>query len=442
MMTAIIGSLCLLVISLWMMHRAVRVFDLGALTIPAVVYFAYLVLLYLPGIYIFWINSDSHAGWYFAALNVFLMAFPGGIILVKLIFTSPAAETRKFMVMPVLNHSGRSFEVAYSLVLAACAVMVVYYLSQVQTIPLFYMLMHPGSSDTIAQLREDSFKLLAPWGPLAYLFAWLRGMVLPFLAMIALGALWTIPARRAFWIAMFVISLGLAVFFASLSVAKAPVAAVFVMLLFTWYLLKSGRIGPRSIALFLVLILVFPFAVVFIQNGLQVDQLGYATGGILGRIFISPADDLYQYFRAFPDQADFLMGRSVAWVRLIGLEYFDTANFVALLQNPSTLVSASSTVAFTGNLWADFGFAGVIYGSFLAGALVQGVQVYLVRQPRDIIHTALYAFLAFALFGLTATSLTTTLVTGGVVPVLFLVLILVGLDRLFNKSLFNRIIST
>jgi hypothetical protein len=296
------------------------------------------------------------------------------------------------------------------------------------------MLAHPGSAETTAVLREESFKLLEPWGPLAYTYAWLRGMILPFLSMIALGSLMHVPSRRAFWLSMLIISLGLATFFAALSVAKAPVAAIFLMLLIYWYLLKSGRIGARSFVLFVVLVLLFPFVVVFIQNGLNLDQIGYAASGIFVRVFISPAEDLYYYFRVFPEQVDFLMGRSVAWVRLIGIESFDAANFVALFQNPSTLYSASSTVAFSGNLWADFGFPGVMLGTVLAGVLVQSIQVYLLRVPRDILTTALFAFLTFALFGLTATSLTTTLVTGGVVPILILVSIITGMETLFRKS--------
>jgi oligosaccharide repeat unit polymerase len=438
MTVALVGSLSLLAISLWMMHKAVRLFDLRSLSVSAIVYFAYLILLYFPGIYIFYFYSDDFAGWFFASLNFFLIAFPGGVILTNLVCSSRADETRNYYNKPVTAFTGKAFEITYVFVLIISAILVAYYLTQVETIPLFYMLTHPGAADTVAQLRESSFKLLSPWGPLVYVFTWLRGMVLPFLTILALGGLLLAKGRRRFWLAMLVNSLLLAAFFASLSVAKAPVAVVFLMLLLAWYLLKSGRIGLRSLAVFGVLILFFPFMVVFIQNGLQLDQFGYAAEGMLVRIFVSPADDLYHYFRVFPDQVDFLMGRSVTWVRLVGLEHFDTANFVALYQNPFTLASASSTVAFTGNLWADFGITGVILGTLLTGVIVQLVQVFLIRQPRNILITSLYAFMCFAFFSLTATSLTTTLVTGGVIPLFILVFVFGGMGKLINQLFLVR----
>jgi hypothetical protein len=279
---------------------------------------------------------------------------------------------------------------------------VIYYVSQLESIPLLDQVFRFRDVRVEAVARENSWKLLLS-GPVAYLLSWLRALVFPVATLILFGAFLKTGSR--FWLGTFILCLVLTLFFAALTTSRLPVMAVLVMLaLFAvWMKVRwrwvLGLAGAAFAAMF-----VFDF----LRNGHDITLTGPIIQNQMVRLFYSPASDLYSYFVAFPLESGFLWGRSVSFIP----GYFDTAAHVARVQG-ATIASASCTAAFPGNAFADAGLAGVSLEAVAAGALAFGAQVLLVRIPRTALSLSLAAFFGVSMYILTQTSLTTTLGSGG-----------------------------
>jgi hypothetical protein len=186
-------------------------------------------------------------------------------------------------------------------------------------------------------------------------------------------------------------------------------------MLFT-YSYKRGAISAKLVAGFLVLILLFPVAVIIsLYQGSDADVgIWTALVTIGSRLFYGPAEVVYYYYEVFPTHVGFLHGRSVgklAW--LLGLSYFDTPNYVGRYGWPYGLETINANGAFIADLNADFGLLGVVLGGILAGAIMQTMHIYLIRQRKTVLALSCYAFLVFTFWMLQSMSLPTVLASDG-----------------------------
>jgi hypothetical protein len=277
------------------------------------------------------------------------------------------------------------------------------------------MITHPGASRYLALLREESFKLLE--SRLIYLYSWLRGAILPYLIMVCLGLY--LAYRSRFWLLSFLLSLVSGLAYASLSIAKWPVAAIVMMIALYLLLFRSGRVSLPALLTLVCLVFAFPaFVVLMVYAGTGVGFSG-ALGLIFRRMFYVPAWVLYYYFEVFPEKVGYLHGASIdKLARLLGKPAFDTANYVFRYFAPEAIRTGLANAAFIGNLNADFGVAGVLLGSLLAGALVQSIQISLVRTRKTVLNLGLYVFLVYAFWLLNSTSLPVILLSNGVLILL------------------------
>lgn len=273
---------------------------------------------------------------------------------------------------------------------------------------------------TLAILREESFKLLD--SPFGYIYSLLRTVLYPFLIMVALGAY--LSSRRKKWLWWSVIAGAAGILFSSLTLAKAPVATIFLMVSLFLYFYRHGKVGSRFVGGFLILILLFPVIVgsaIYTGTGLSFTQLGVILVAMGDRLFHIPAEMVYYYFEFFPKQMGFLHGRSINMLSLLfGMKHVDTPNVVGLYAFPHALASITANAAFIGDMYADFGFLGVLLGGVLAGLIMQSLHIYLVRRRKTITTLAAYAFLVVTFGFLYATALPQILASNGALLVLLL----------------------
>ena len=168
-----------------------------------------------------------------------------------------------------------------------------------------------------------------------------------------------------------------------------------------------------------VLMVLFPLAVVLLVSAGSGVSAGIALLALGRRLFYLPSEVVYWYFTLFPGSVGELHGRTIgklAW--LLGWQHFDAPNYVGLYGLGTWIESVNANGAFIGTLHADFGFAGVVAGGVVAGALMQWTQVRVVRGPRTMLALAAYAYLVFAFWLLHSTSLPIVLATNGVALVI------------------------
>jgi len=397
-------------------RRSCDLFNPRRITIGSFWYITFLAIIYVPAFIVFSDQVPPYRNSFLLAVETVLITVPMGWWIVSHCLDFSPIETDVFFLRPVapLNEL-TSFSQKYGAVLVVTMAITVLYLRTVAVVPLFYLFRHPGESLELALLREDSLKLLN--SRFVYAFYMLRGVLYPLLIALALAVY--LSCRQVKWLKIFAIVLCMGVFYAALSLAKSPVAAIFLILSFLYYYHRKGVPSQKIVAIFLILIVAFPIAVVMgayatLDTGIQdaALALGY-------RLFYIPAETVYFYFEVFPKECGYLHGRSIgklAW--FLGMAPEDLTQSVSQYSSPDGLQTGTANAAFVANWHADFGLAGVLVGGVLTGALMQAVHVALVRRGKNPIIIATYAFLVFSFWLLHSTSLPIVLLSDGAIPAL------------------------
>jgi len=406
----------LFTVSLCWMQRETGVLNLRLLTIAGVWFWTYLAMLLIPSLFVQGEHSGPTRVIFLAGVESLLITVPFGTWLVNCITGFRVVEIERFYRRDSEDRQVGEREFRWCLGgLAVAALLTLAYLAEVRTVPLFYMLRHPGESTTLVLLREQAFKLLAsPLMPLYYL---LRVMGYPLLIQVTLGFYLRERSRR--WLLLFAASLGGGLFFAALAIAKAPVATIVLMLCLFLYMIYVRRISTRTLLLAGLagscLMVLFPLTVVLMVEAGSGVSAGIALLALGRRLFFLPSEVIYWYFTLFPGSDDFLHGRTIgklAW--LMGWQYFNAPNYVGVFGLGSWIESVNANGSFIGTLYADFGFAGVVIGGVVAGGLMQWLQVRLTRGPKTMPTLSVYAFSMFGFWLLHSTSLPIVLLTNGV----------------------------
>jgi oligosaccharide repeat unit polymerase len=427
--TAIVSQVCagtafavfscvVLLISWALTRRCFDVFDSRRVTIGTFWYLTYLAMIFFPSFFVYADQEGPYRSTFLFAVESVLITVPVGWWMANRYFHFYKEDVEGFFARPIdsMDRSPQVYK-RVGLLLVILTLLTGFYMREATTIPLFYLLRNPGDYKQLVLLREDSFKLLD--SPLKYVYALARGVGFPLLILVSFGGVLRKRGNKK-WRTMFLISLTMGIFFASLSLAKAPVAYIFLVLTVFLYLFRGGLLSRRMVATFLVLILLFPIGVILAVSS-EDTTLAMALASTGTRLLYQPAAGVYYYFEIFPSHMPYLKGRSIgklAW--LLGDSYFDTPNYVGLYENPDAVDSVNANAAFIADLNADFGMWGVILGGVLAGFIMESIQIYLFRRRKTVVTLAVSAFLMVAFWSLNSTSLPVVLASNGALLALVL----------------------
>jgi oligosaccharide repeat unit polymerase len=418
-------------VSGFLMSRLVGL-SLKRWTIPSAFWWAYIVMIFVPAFFVYADHHHPARDPYLVAVISVLFTVPLGVFVANILGRFGKKGVVRFWEAPVEDDAAGLSRIVPYLVLLGLAVGVTFlYLSEIKIVPLFYMIANVGDYREILQLREDSFKLLA--SSYYFLYFITRGVIYPLLILLGLGyALWT---RRWGWRALAGLSLAFGLFYASLTTAKMPVAAIVVVACLFYYLYRRSRVPMTVLYVSLALVLGWSLYIVLsLQSGSGVS-FGGSVLGIAKRLFYYPAEDIYYYFEYFPNVHGYLFGRSIGKLAtLAGLQYFDTPNMVGQYAHPEFVSSINMNAGFIADLNADFGLAGVLIGGLIAGLIMQSVQIYLCRRGKNIPTLALYAFMTYAFWLLLSMSLPVVLLSGGVVFSLLLIWLFRGAQMILKRA--------
>ena len=408
-----LGSCAVLVVSGLLVKRSCYLFNLRRGTITAFWYVTYLAMIFFPAFVVYSEQGGPYRARFLFAVESVLITVPLGWLLASAWSRFRREEIDFFFEMPVENGADDKLLLRrFWLFLAVCLGLTVAYVVEVQTIPLFYLLSNPGEVFQAAVAREESLKLLD--SPLTYFYYVARGLLYPILILIALGTY--LRRRQTKWLLMLAVALCGGLFFASLSLAKAPVATIFLVVGIFFYLYNHGTLSKKAVIITLAFLLLFPlFVTLYEYSDESVGPL-VAIGAVGYRLFFIPAEVVYYYFEFFPHQVNYLHGRSIdKFARLMGEQPFDTPNAVGNYAAYEGIESVSANGAFICDMNADFGMWGVVLGGILAGVVMQATQILLLRRKKTVASLACFAFLTVAFWFLNSTSLPVVLASDGVI---------------------------
>src|SRR3990167_6203183 len=94
-------SYFILIISSFMMHKAIRVFKLRHPTIPAVWYLTYLPMIYFPAFFVFADKPDPWRSTFLIGVSSVLLTVPLGILLANYFLRFRTVEIESYFMAPV-----------------------------------------------------------------------------------------------------------------------------------------------------------------------------------------------------------------------------------------------------------------------------------------------------------------------------------------------------
>jgi hypothetical protein len=220
-----------------------------------------------------------------------------------------------------------------------------------------------------------------------------------------------LEARALLWAYFFLILVGK---FGLLSKAP-PVFYLIQLALLRTIQRTEGKLTLKSM---LVLVpLVFSLTVVSVLSALPDLPAAGTLDFLYYRLFDIPNEALVEYFAAIPYALphNWEYGIFGSLRHPPGQSPLATYFLVAEVTRGSIL--STSNVMFVGDAWADYAWIGIIGFSFTAGFLVRGIDLFAGRRGRKDGWACIVVGCLYGVLTLLTTSLTTAMVTGGLVLV-------------------------
>jgi oligosaccharide repeat unit polymerase len=420
----VFASIVVLFFSGWFMHETIHVFDLRRPTIPGLWFISYLSMSWFPSVLIFLgvspegysypIYSGPHLHVFLFATSSMLVTVPIGVWLVNSAQRFNIGEISAFFDAPLDEDYIRLRRYVLLLILAVTTTLL--YFSEVKVYPLAEMLRDPGNFASLALLREESFVGLN--SKFVYAYSVLREALYPFLIAVAFGKY--ISTRRTQWLLFFIGTLLMGLSYASVSIARGPVATIFMVVVGIWYLMRSTKIRMRHIAIAAALVLSFPIFVTIWTR--ETDLPLFEAFKLIGiRLFYLPAYVAYVYFEVVPKEVPFLHGATIDKLAfLLGMRSFDMSHYALLTIYPNAPESGGAGGPFFADFYANFGIPGVLIGGVLFGVILQGIQIAVLRRPKNVVSLAVFSFMIYAFWMTTSRALPAVLLSTGTVFILLL----------------------
>jgi len=339
------------------------------LSIPSIILLSYTVLIALPSVHIVLSNENPVRYIYFYVIISFYFFYPVGLLTANRFFPIQELKFNSLFIRPFQKSEVDGFIYEMLLILFSLSILIFFiYLYRTPTIPLLEMLTNPRAYMVLWVMREESMKLLEVSFIEKYLFAWLRDLFLP---LGILGSLFLFDAyKNRKYMFLFLGFFLLGIVNNSITVAKAPTAALFLSIA-AFYFMKRQQLNLRFIFVFTVLIFSFPYLVYHFVSQPEFRSPENLLNSIFSRVFIVPAQVLFEYFKIFPTKHEFLLGRSsnlLSWMHSDGL--FNLANYVAKIWWRAPNTTGNANAIYIGYFWADFGWIGIVISSYLIGIIL------------------------------------------------------------------------
>lgn len=232
--------------------------------------------------------------------------------------------------------------------------------------------------------------------------------------------------------------------FAIQNMARAPLAALGLKMLFAFFLLSAPKYllsinyEPKKLAAPIIAFLFVALAIPAIITQ-QVTGSGFVDSivRVFFRLVIDPSIDVYKYYSICSEMTGQTLGfASTRFLgQLVGQEYFYIENIVYVFFYISKVFSGHNNAAFVANMFCDFGFFGVFVAASFVGLFVTSLQLLLIKISliNHLIYLVTYPFALYGCWIFVFGSISSVLVVHGM-GVVFILASLVVICHEFKVS--------
>jgi len=410
----ILVSVCCLLLSLILLYKAVC--GIRILAIPAFFFLFYLLEVYAGGTY--WLLFREYNSDFLWAINLGMLLFALGVYMCTIIVRfNPRREFERFArKIPVDSLRGLRFDLVFSGLLLVSVAMGVFQILRVGELPWLALFTQRG--DVMGNLAaRQTFTGARGTEYLKQFYE----TILPFLTLIAVAKYYCHKTHKWRFLAIFLVCISLLTLVSSGQ--KAPAAIFLIQLLLLWQF-YFARFNLKASIIVVTLGTSVVAAMTVLRWGISVSEAFYS---IYNRVVVVPIQwNLFPIFDLFPRTYAFGYGRFL-WGDVVSLRpgpdvSFPTWLYQVLFPSADTVGTANSI--FTGQLYADFGLVGVLAGMFVAGLLMQALQIHFFRANKTVLRTALFAALNVRLVNLVNLPLVSVFISQGIVALLLATLVL------------------
>ncbi|MDK2920213.1 MAG: hypothetical protein PWQ37_2946 [Candidatus Petromonas sp.] len=201
------------------------------------------------------------------------------------------------------------------------------------------------------------------------------------------------------WKNIFFILLVSSLFIRGASLAKSGIAFYLIPYIYIITIMSRKIPYRKLVKIFLLVIppLLMMYKVQYASSDLTIKDIVFDFyGGPLGRVFIVQIQSLPSYFEIFPKSFDFLMGKSIALFRHLGLPFIESARVVASFLEPVGVkegwVGVANTL-FVGDAYANFGLIGLIISPIWVAFVYSFFYWRLLSSPKTPLTIGYYVFI-------------------------------------------------
>ena len=377
-------------------------FDLAAVFATG---YAVMVLLGTPTIFAAQLDAEPTVAYTFLAAT----ALAPVLTLAGLVAFRYLGSPRRRITVDRVTADSSVTRTALWALFVVCVGCLLLYLGVVGSVPLVGALRGDDPGSLLAQ-RQEALRELGESLPV-YAFSFVRTYGFPFLAAATLVRFRS--DRRLSTLLLLIGSIGLGLFTAMATLEKSPAARFVVVLAVAWYS-SSRRIRIRSLVPVFIVALAFPYFATRATSG-EGNTVGSLSSAIAKRVFISPAEVVYNYFEWAPRHSGgFLWGRSLPFVSKVapGGTYDLPAAVYRFMFPDNAGLSGSANGAFHATAWAEGGWLGVVGTCLFLGCALAILQTLIDNISIPGLREGLLAVFASQAVVLNSTSIFDSILSG------------------------------
>jgi len=403
----IVIGIVLLISSSFLLYKGVGKINFP--TFPLVYFIFFILFIYLGSFQIFFKNNMDNPK-YIIATNLGLLLFPLGVLCANFFLKyQPRKEILAYKEKSVQKPPYDFKNIVLFVILAVIAIFIsLIYLQKIPEIPLITALQEPGEQLEISKAREAATALFT--GKL-HRYRFFFDTLLPLLSIISLVKAKVTSYYKRLWWAISIILILFTSFMLLVNMVKALVLIYTISLFLAFFIATRKKIRLKNVILFGILALIF-LGIIY-SLWAELAKKGETTGEklsslylpIYNRTVLGQTKVLDWYFRIFPQEHNFLLGKSFPNPGgFLPHESFSLSRYVYDFVHPDSPIVGSMPTVFFGEIYANFGYAIMLFSIFLMGIILQSAQVYFIRRPKTVLMVSFMVFLMIYAIHLTITS--------------------------------------
>jgi len=259
------------------------------------------------------------------------------------------------------------------------------------------------------------------------------------IASVAFFGQWLLQ-KNFFSFILFIISFLICTFSMLMAIEKAPMVFYLISLLLIYTIIKThGRFRFKQLVKFGFFgIFLTSLMYIYFMNAPSLLEGAKYT---ISRVFSGQMQALYHYLEIFPEQINFLWGRSLPNPKnLLPFEPFHLTKELSLMvfpQNKLAEVVGSMPTFYWGEMYANFSYLGIIIPPFFIGYFLYWLNSIIFKLPMTPLVLSFFIWIILHYQNLAGTSLSSFLIDAIMVIMILVLILFIGIPNKFKIRYFK-----